>query len=146
MDCPEMAATEMRAAQITTMRIMDVRIYTSIVDNDPTSDVDSQGILEARMHYFVGRSCLLYRRVMDYQKELATFIRTGIQRRPMQAIGHYFQGRNASCALGAAYEGMYRLPADVGDVHPSKDLQWFFACLDAVRKCPAEGCAKKLSL
>jgi hypothetical protein len=83
---------------------------------------------------------------MDYEKELAAFIRTGSARRPVQAIGHYFQGRNASCALGAAYEGMYRLPADADNVHPSKDLQWFFTCLDTVKRCPAEGCKKKLSL
>jgi hypothetical protein len=83
---------------------------------------------------------------MDYEKELASFIRTGLARRPVQAIGRYFQGKNASCALGAAYEGMYRLPADAGNVHPSKDLQWFFLCLDTVKSCPAEGCKKKLSL
>ena len=83
---------------------------------------------------------------MDYQKELASFIRTGSQRRPVQAMGRYFQGRNASCALGAAYEGMYRLPADMGGAHPTKDLQWFFTCLDTVKKCPAEACTKRLSL
>jgi hypothetical protein len=83
---------------------------------------------------------------MDYEKELASFIRTGLARRRVQAIGRYFQGKNASCALGAAYEGMYRLPADAENVHPSKDLQWFFLCLDTVKSCPAEGCKKKLSL
>jgi hypothetical protein len=83
---------------------------------------------------------------MDYQKELAEFIRTGSQRRPVQAIGHYFRGRNASCALGAAYEGMYRLPSDMDKARPSKDLAWFFSVLDTVKKCPAEGCTKRLNL
>ena len=82
----------------------------------------------------------------DYEKELASFIRTGLARRPIQAIGRYFQGMHASCALGAAYEGMYRLPADGDNIHPSKDLQWFFFCLDMVKHCPAEGCRKRLSL
>ena len=84
--------------------------------------------------------------VTDYEKELALAIRNGMARRPIQAVGHYFQGRNASCALGAAYEGMYRLPAEAGNIHPSKDLQWFFFCLDTVKSCPGEGCKKKLSL
>jgi hypothetical protein len=83
---------------------------------------------------------------MEYEKELASFIRTGSLRRPIQAIGKYFQGRNASCALGAAYEGMYRLPSDMDKARPSKDLQWFFAILDTVRRCPAAGCTKRLNL
>ena len=44
------------------------------------------------------------------EKELAQFIRSGAVRRPDQAFGDYYRGRSASCALGAAYEGMYRLP------------------------------------
>jgi len=83
---------------------------------------------------------------MECEKELAAFIRNGVGRRPVQSIGRYFQGSHASCALGAAYEGMYRLPADVGTAHPSKDLAWFFYCLDVVKKCPGEGCKKRLSL
>ena len=39
---------------------------------------------------------------------------TGADRRPEQAFGDYFHGRHASCALGAAYEGMYRLPGRHG--------------------------------
>ena len=42
-------------------------------------------------------------------KELASAIRAGAERRPEQAFGDYFVGRRASCALGAAYEGIYRL-------------------------------------
>ena len=83
---------------------------------------------------------------MECEKELAAFIRTGIGRRPVQSIGRYFQGSHASCALGAAYEGMYRLPANMDKAHPSKDLEWFFFCLDLVKKCPGEDCKKTLSL
>jgi hypothetical protein len=83
---------------------------------------------------------------MDCEKELADFIRNGVLRRPEQAIGRYFKGSHASCALGAAYEGMYRLPSDMDKAHPSEDLQWFFFCLDTVKHCPVDGCKKKLSL
>jgi hypothetical protein len=83
---------------------------------------------------------------MECEKELASFIRAGVLRRPTQAVGHYFEGTRASCALGAAYEGMYRLPSETGPANPSRDLEWFFACLDSVKRCPAENCKKKLSL
>jgi hypothetical protein len=83
---------------------------------------------------------------MECEKELASFIRAGVVRRPTQAIGHYFEGTRASCALGAAYEGMYRLPSETGPANPSRDLEWFFACLDNVKRCPAEKCKKKFSL
>jgi len=83
---------------------------------------------------------------MDCEKELAAFIRAGALQRPTQAIGHYFRGSQASCALGAAYEGMYRLPAEMDNAHPSKDLEWFFTCLDTVKPCPVEPCKKKLVL
>ena len=64
----------------------------------------------------------------------------------LKPVGHYFEGTRASCALGAAYEGMYRLPSETGPANPSRDLEWFFACLDNVKRCPAENCKKKLSL
>jgi hypothetical protein len=83
---------------------------------------------------------------VECEKELASFIRAGVLRRPTQAVGHYFEGTRASCALGAAYEGMYRLPSETGPSNPSRDLEWFFACLDNVKRCPAENCKKKLSL
>jgi hypothetical protein len=42
---------------------------------------------------------------------------------------------------------MYRLPDNPDGTRPTKDLEWFFDCLEAsVRKCPAEGCRKTLSL
>jgi hypothetical protein len=84
--------------------------------------------------------------MMNSEKELAAFIRSGTLRRPVQAIGHYFEGTRASCALGAAYEGMYRLPTDAGKANPSRDLEWFFSCLDTVKRCPEETCKKKLFL
>ncbi|MEO8682559.1 MAG: hypothetical protein ABI665_26160 [Vicinamibacterales bacterium] len=84
------------------------------------------------------------------EKELAAFIRAGAERRPEQAYGDYYRGKSASCALGAAYEGMYRLPTntDMTGERPTKDLEWFFDCLEgSVRKCPGgDGCTKTLSL
>lgn len=81
------------------------------------------------------------------ERELASFIRAGAARRPEQAFGDYFQGRRASCALGAAYEGMYRLPVDAAGTHPTKDLEWFFDCLEGrMHRCPAENCPKRLVL
>jgi hypothetical protein len=81
------------------------------------------------------------------EKELAAFIRAGAARRRDQAFGDYYKGKTASCALGAAYEGMYRLPANAEGTRPTKDLEWFFDCLEGtIRRCPAEGCKKTLSL
>lgn len=80
------------------------------------------------------------------ERELADFIRDGMKRRPDQAFGDYYQGKSASCALGAAYEAMYRLPADVSGEHPTRDLDWFFDCLDTVKKCPVDGCKKRIFL
>jgi hypothetical protein len=77
--------------------------------------------------------------------ELAEAIRSGARRRSEQAFGEYYQGRHASCALGAAYEGMYRLPEEVGQLHPQR-LERLFACLEGtIRVCP-EGCGKRLIL
>ena len=81
------------------------------------------------------------------EKELAAFIRAGAARREEQAFGDYFKGKHASCALGAAYEGMYRLPDNADGTRPTKDLEWFFDCLEGtIRKCPAESCPKRLTL
>jgi hypothetical protein len=80
-------------------------------------------------------------------RELAAAIRVGAERRPEQAFGDYFVGRRASCALGAAYEGMYRLAEDMGGKRPTKDLTWFFDCLESTfRWCPVDGCKKHLVL
>jgi len=80
-------------------------------------------------------------------KDLATAIRAGARRRPEQAFGDYFVGRGASCALGAAYEGVYRLADEMGGRRPTKDLVWFFDCLEGnIQWCPVEGCKKHLLL
>ena len=80
-------------------------------------------------------------------KELANAIRDGAKRRPEQAFGDYFVGRRASCALGAAYEGIYRLAAEMEGRRPTKDLVSFFDCLEGrVQACPVEGCKKRLLL
>ena len=77
--------------------------------------------------------------------ELAEAILAGAKRRPTQLFGGYFEGRNASDAFGAAYEGIYRLPADATGIRP-KGIYRFFACLDdSVRRCPAD-CRKRLLL
>jgi hypothetical protein len=79
------------------------------------------------------------------ERELADAIRFGAARRPEQAFGEYYQGRRASCALGAAFEGLYRLPEEVGQFRP-KRLDRLFDCLEGtIRSCP-EGCKKRLIL
>ena len=81
------------------------------------------------------------------EQALAEAIRHGADCRPEQAFGDYFNGRHASCALGAAYEGMYRLPDDMQGRRPTRDLEAFFDCLDGtVRACPGEGCRKVITL
>ena len=79
------------------------------------------------------------------EQELADAILHGAVNRPDQAFGHYFEGRRASCALGAAYEGMYRLPLEATGVRPL-GLDRLFDCLEnTLRTCP-EGCKKRLAL
>jgi hypothetical protein len=80
------------------------------------------------------------------ERELAEYIRAGSKRRPEQAFGEYYHGHSASCALGAAYEAMYRLPDDAQGRRPTRDLDWFFDCLDTVKPCPQDGCRKRISL
>lgn len=78
------------------------------------------------------------------EKELAEAIKIGSSRGP-QCFGSYFDDRGGSCALGAAYEGMYHLPREHGRVVP-KHLERLFRCLeDVTKKCPV-GCKKKLPL
>lgn len=80
------------------------------------------------------------------ERELAEFILEGAGRRPEQAFGDYYRGKTASCALGAAYEAMYRLPVNADGKRPTRDLDWFFNCLDTVKACPGDACRKRLSL
>jgi hypothetical protein len=77
--------------------------------------------------------------------ELARAIRLGARRRPDQAFGEYYVGRRASCALGAAYEGIHLLPPNAEKIDPV-DLGRLFDCLDyTLRRCPV-GCGKGLAL
>lgn len=77
--------------------------------------------------------------------ELAEAILTGIKRRPTQSFGSYFGPNGGSCALGAAYEGVYLLPTDAHDAMPRR-LDRFFDCLEnASRRCPA-GCKKQIPI
>ena len=79
------------------------------------------------------------------EAELAKAILDGSHARPEQAFGEYFQGRRASCALGAAYEGMYPLPSDASGIRP-RHLEHLFDCLEyTLRNCPL-GCKKRLAL
>jgi len=79
------------------------------------------------------------------EAELAEAILHGVVYRPEQAFGNYFEGRRASCALGAAYEGMYLLPRDASGIRPVH-LERLFDCLEyTLRGCP-EGCKKRLAL
>lgn len=79
------------------------------------------------------------------EAELAEAILHGALSRPDQAFGHYFVGRRASCALGAAYEGFYKLPTDAEGIRP-RHLERLFDCLEnTLRSCP-EGCKKRLAL
>ena len=83
--------------------------------------------------------------VQHDEAALAQAILNGAHARPDQAFGDYFQGRRASCALGAAYEGMYHLPLDAAGIRP-KHLERLFDCLEyTLRSCP-EGCRKRLFL
>lgn len=77
----------------------------------------------------------------DDERELAGAILAGAKRRPEQAFGDYYKGRQSSCALGAAYEGIYRLPDVAEGIRPDR-LDRIFECLENhVRRCP--GCDRK---
>jgi hypothetical protein len=77
-------------------------------------------------------------------RELAAAIEDGLRHRPEQAFGAYFEGRTRSCALGAAYEGMYRIPDDISGSR-MLHLERLFDCLDTLKSCPA-GCKKTVNL
>ena len=79
------------------------------------------------------------------EEELAEAILTGAERRPRQSFGTYFGPEGGSCALGAAYDGVYRLPEAVRGTHPTR-MDRFFHCLENVSKrCPA-GCRKQVPI
>jgi hypothetical protein len=79
------------------------------------------------------------------EEELAEAILSGAERRPRQSFGMYFGPEGGSCALGAAYDGVYRLPESVRGTHPTR-MDRFFHCLENVSKrCPA-GCRKQVPI
>jgi hypothetical protein len=79
------------------------------------------------------------------EHQLAMAIRSGAAHRPRQSFGEYFDAHGGSCALGAAYEGVYRLPEEVAGEVPHR-LDRFFHCLENVSKrCPA-GCRKRIPI
>lgn len=81
----------------------------------------------------------------DDEEPLAEAMRRGMARRPEQAFGDYYCGSKASCALGATYEGLYRIPRDAQGII-AKDLYRFYECLDfVIKRCP-DGCHKQLPL
>ena len=71
------------------------------------------------------------------EKELASFIRAGAERRPEQAYGDYFKGQRASCALGAAYEGIE--PAGRPDGLVTAESGKSPTCM---RPAPSDGCKR----
>jgi hypothetical protein len=92
----------------------------------------------------VGRVDMGYLQRED-EEELAEAILSGAERRPRQSFGTYFGPEGGSCALGAAYDGVYRLPESVRGTHPTR-MDRFFHCLENVSKrCPA-GCRKKVPI
>ena len=79
------------------------------------------------------------------EEEVAEAILSGAERRPRQSFGTYFGPEGGSCALGAAYDGVYRLPESVRGTHPTR-MDRFFHCLENVSKrCPA-GCRKQVPI
>ncbi|HEX7484939.1 MAG TPA: hypothetical protein VF332_02210, partial [Vicinamibacterales bacterium] len=78
----------------------------------------------------------MVKKIRPDELALADAIRAGARRRREQMFGAYFDGTERSDALGSAYEGIYRLPADASGIRP-KGIYKFFNCLDdRVRRCP----------
>jgi hypothetical protein len=79
----------------------------------------------------------------DDVQDLADAILLGVERREQQSFGTYFGPEGGSCALGAAYEGIYRLPDDVAGQRRSV---WTASSIasrtsrGAVRPAAASGC------
>src|SRR4029453_10601722 len=78
------------------------------------------------------------------QRELANYIRAGASRGP-QCFGSYFDEKGGSCALGAAYEGVYHLPRGHGKRIPGHPAGVFRGPEEMAKKCP-QGCSKRLPL
>ena len=78
----------------------------------------------------------------DDEIELANAILAGAHRRPLQSFGDYYGPEGGSCALGAAYEGIFLLPRHVERFHP-KVWRVFDILENVSRSCP-EGCKKHI--
>jgi hypothetical protein len=76
--------------------------------------------------------------------DLAQAILAGVERRPVQSFGEYFGENGGSDALGAAYEGIFRLPRDVRGYHP-RVWRLFDFLENTARRCPAP-CHKYLPI
>jgi hypothetical protein len=116
------------------------------VDNDLSHSVILEGPrVRVRLDSGAEEGGPMVHDLREDERELAGAILEGSKRRTDQAFGDYYRGRNSSCALGAAYEGIYRLPDTADGVRPQR-LDRLFECLEGVvRICP-EGCKKKLPL
>jgi hypothetical protein len=79
------------------------------------------------------------------QQDLADAILEGAKRRPSQSFGSYFSDNGSSCALGAAYDGIYHLREVDGHTRPRR-LDYLFECLDNVALACPVGCKKKIPL
>ncbi len=85
------------------------------------------------------------REIRNDERELGEAIDLGAQKRPRQSFGSYYEGQQASCALGAAYDGIYRIPSEATPA-VYRDLYRLFDCLDfTIKWCPV-GCKKQIPL
>src|SRR3954466_1155323 len=97
-----------------------------------------------QLRFFAGGQTMVTQ-LQSEQRELAEYIRAGSARGP-QCFGSYFDEKGGSCALGAVYDAIYHLPRQHGKLIPDH-LERLFRCLDEVTKrCPHEGCKKRLPL
>jgi hypothetical protein len=115
----------------------------------PAQREDAYGVYDAtrgalQLSLFARRATMATQ-LQSEQRELAEYIRAGSTRGP-QCFGSYFDEKGGSCALGAVYDAVYHLPRQHGKLIPDH-LERLFRCLDEVTKrCPHEGCKKRLPL
>ena len=92
----------------------------------------------------VRRACIKSRaRIRSSSPTRSPKARGGVRRRPSANI---FPTKGGSCALGAAYEGAYALPATEKPHSIRPRLDRLFDCLENVRRRCPEGCNKRLPL
>jgi hypothetical protein len=138
-DRPRAGWTLFNAGRKTRVFTLDLRLNSREFDADVTARF-SEGLVEGHR-----RGAAMETTQQDDERELAQAILTGAHRRKEQSFGSYFGPEGGSCALGAAYEGVYLLPRDAHDAMPRR-LDRFFHCLENVsRRCPA-GCKKQIPI